>query len=110
VSLASPAAFARAGIDRPLILNSLRFKVVRVDGHPAIRVTSDQPVREPFLNFIVEVDWRSGRILRQYTVLLNPPTMTALRAAGVRPAGARAAARTPAAAAPVRAATASHST
>ncbi len=107
VSLASPAAFARAGIDRPLILSSLRFKVVRVDGHPAIRVTSDQPVREPFLNFIVEVDWRSGRILRQYTVLLNPPTMTALRAAGVRPAGARAAARTPAAAAPVRAATAS---
>lgn len=92
VSLASPAAFARAGIDRPLILSQLHFKLLpKVNGHPVIQVTSDQPVREPFLNFIVEVDWRNGRILRQYTVLLNPPTMTALTPSGVRPAAAPAA-------------------
>ncbi len=97
VSLAGPSAFARAGIGRPFILGDLHFKVVHnVKGHPAIQVTSDRPIREPFLDFIVEVGWRNGRILRQYTVLLNPPTMTALRPAGVHPAAAAAVTRTPA--------------
>ncbi len=97
VSLAGPSAFARAGIGRPFILSDLHFKVLHnVKGHPAIQVTSDRPIREPFLDFIVEVGWRNGRILRQYTVLLNPPTMTALRPAGVHPAAAAAVTRTPA--------------
>ncbi len=98
VSLAGPSAFARAGIGRPFILGDLHFKVVHnAKGRPAIQVTSDRPIREPFLDFIVEVGWRNGRILRQYTVLLNPPTMTALRPAGVHPAAAAAVTRTPAA-------------
>jgi pilus assembly protein FimV len=97
VSLAAPSAFARAGIGRPFVLSDLHFKVLHnVKGHPAIQVTSDRPIREPFLDFIVEVGWRNGRILRQYTVLLNPPTMTALRPAGVHPAAAAAVTRTPA--------------
>ncbi|HQU15533.1 MAG: hypothetical protein B7Z66_00615 [Chromatiales bacterium 21-64-14] len=89
VSLASPGVFSRAGIDRPFVLSELHFKVLRdAKGQPYIQVTSDQPIREPFLDFIVEVDWRKGRILRQYTVLLNPPTLTSARPTGVQPAAA----------------------
>ncbi len=74
VSLASSAAFIRAGIDRPFFLTKLRFKVVGYsDGSQVIEVTSRRPVVEPFLNFLVEVDWPKGRLLREYTILLDPP-------------------------------------
>ena len=43
------------------------------DGRDVLRVTSPQPVTEPFLTFLVEADWARGRLLREYTVLLDPP-------------------------------------
>ena len=74
VSLASPEAFERAGVERPYLLSKLRFKPERKpDGSAVIRVTSRQPIREPFLNFLVEVNWPKGRLVREYTVLLDPP-------------------------------------
>lgn len=73
-ALATPDEFGRAGIERVFFLNDLSFTpVVRPDGKSVIRVTSSRPVREPFLNFLVEVRWPSGRVLREFTLLLDPP-------------------------------------
>ena len=73
VQLASADAFARAGIERSSVLLDLRFSVDDSSGTPVIRVESTQPVVEPFLNFLLEVDWPQGRMVREYTVLLDPP-------------------------------------
>ena len=73
-NLASQADFDRVGVDRNYQLTDLRFKVrIREDGEYVVNVTSSRPIIEPFLNFIVEVIWPIGRILREYTVLLDPP-------------------------------------
>lgn len=73
-ALATPDEFGRAGIERIFFLNDLTFTpVVRPDGKSVIRVTSSRPVREPFLNFLMEVRWPSGRVLREFTLLLDPP-------------------------------------
>lgn len=73
-ALATPDEFGRAGIERIFFLNDLTFTpVIRADGKSVIRVTSSRPVREPFLNFLMEVRWPSGRVLREFTLLLDPP-------------------------------------
>ncbi|MFT6753536.1 MAG: pilus assembly protein FimV [Candidatus Azotimanducaceae bacterium] len=73
-NLASQSDFDRVGVERSYLLTDLRFKVVQMDGgHLLIQVTSNKLIVEPFLNFIVEVLWPNGRILREYTVLLDPP-------------------------------------
>ncbi len=75
VSLASREAFSRAGLARPRHLTELRFAVQKSeDGESAvILVTTRDSVKEPFLNFLVEADWSKGRLLREFTVLLDPP-------------------------------------
>ncbi|NOQ88071.1 MAG: hypothetical protein GQ550_04035 [Gammaproteobacteria bacterium] len=73
VKLASRKEFTRAGLDRPYLLNDLRFKSEVIDGVPHISVTSASPIREPFLNFLVEIDWPNGHLIREYTILLDPP-------------------------------------
>ncbi len=76
VNLASDAMFIRYGIDRPEFLEQLQFKVVQgADGQSYIQVSSSKPIREPFLNFLVEAKWPNGHALRQFTVLVDPPTM-----------------------------------
>ncbi len=84
VSLAPQEAFLRAGVERPFMLRQLRFEVVQTpDGQPIIQVTTRRPIVEPFLNFLVEVDWPRGRLLKEYTVLLDPPVfMTDMASAG----------------------------
>jgi len=83
--LASPAAFERAGVDRPFLLSKLRFKTQRLaDGAVAVHVTSREPIREPFLNFLVEVNWPKGKLVREYTVLLDPPVTLDRRPAPVQ--------------------------
>lgn len=72
VSLASVEAFQRAGVDRPFSLTQLRFQVVRGD-NPHVRVFTEQPVKEPFLDFLIEADWAKGRLVREFTLLLDPP-------------------------------------
>lgn len=76
VSLASRDAFSQVGLDRPAFLSDLQFSVESDEqGRPAIVVTSSQPISEPFLDFLVELNWPSGRLLREYTLLLDPPLL-----------------------------------
>lgn len=84
VNLATPEAFERAGIDRPYLLSKLRFKTLRkANGDAAIEVFSRDSIQEPYLNFLVEVNWPRGRMVREFTVLLDPPLTTGRRAAAV---------------------------
>lgn len=76
VRLAGPEDFERAGVDRSYLLNELRFDVDYSGGEPVIRISSDIPIREPFLNFLVETRWPSGRLLREYTLLMDLPAFS----------------------------------
>lgn len=77
-TLASPEAFNKAGIDRQFFLTDLKFTpVLKANGKSVIRVTSNKPMREPYLNFLVQVLWPNGRLQREYTLLLDPPLYTA---------------------------------
>ncbi|MPQ67408.1 MULTISPECIES: FimV/HubP family polar landmark protein [unclassified Pseudomonas] len=73
VSLATPEEFARAGVERVFFLNDLRFTPVLRGNSSVIQVQTNKPVSEPFLNFLVQVNRPNGRLLREYTVLLDPP-------------------------------------
>jgi pilus assembly protein FimV len=75
--LASRDAFTRYGIDRPPFLATLTFKVGKgKDGRDALLVRSTDAIPEPFVTFLVEVNWARGRLMREYTVLLDPPVYT----------------------------------
>ncbi|HIQ45370.1 MAG TPA: peptigoglycan-binding protein LysM, partial [Pseudomonas oleovorans] len=91
-SLASPEDFVKAGVDRQYFLTDLKFTpVLKPNGKSVIRVTSSKVVREPYLNFLVEVLWPNGRLLREYTLLLDPPLyspQTTVAAAPKLPAAA----------------------
>ncbi|MFA0810645.1 FimV/HubP family polar landmark protein [Microbulbifer epialgicus] len=76
VRLAGPGEFERAGVDRSYLLTSLRFDVDYSGAKPVIRITSREPIREPFLNFLVETRWPSGRLLREYTLLMDLPAFS----------------------------------
>ena len=75
VSLASPADFERNGVDRLFFYTEFQFQVdlQSADG-PKVMITSRSPVREPYLNFLVEARWTAGRLLREYTLLMDLPT------------------------------------
>ncbi|MDH3441413.1 MAG: hypothetical protein OEM63_11720, partial [Gammaproteobacteria bacterium] len=76
VALASAETFNRYGIDRPFYLQGMQFNIVRTgraDGN-YVQVRSVTPMAEPFLTFLVEASWTRGRLLREYTVFLDPPT------------------------------------
>ncbi|MDH5776907.1 MAG: hypothetical protein OEZ33_01745 [Gammaproteobacteria bacterium] len=74
IKLASTEAFMRAGIERPGHLNQIRFTIkTRSNGRPYLKLTTKQSIREPFLDFLLEMNWKNGRMLREYTVLLDPP-------------------------------------
>ena len=76
VALATPETFERYGLDRPGFLSRLSFNIVRDDvGRDVIRVTSLEPIVEPFVTVLVEATWNRGRLLREYTVFLDPPVM-----------------------------------
>ncbi|MES9825751.1 MAG: FimV/HubP family polar landmark protein [Candidatus Thiodiazotropha endolucinida] len=74
VSLASREAFEKAGMERPYLLTGLKFApMLTPAGKPVISISSADAIREPFLNFLIEVNWPKGRLVREYTVLLDPP-------------------------------------
>ncbi|MEW8232430.1 MAG: FimV/HubP family polar landmark protein [Candidatus Thiodiazotropha endolucinida] len=74
VSLASREAFEKAGMERPYLLTGLKFApMLTPAGKPVISISSSDAIREPFLNFLIEVNWPKGRLVREYTVLLDPP-------------------------------------
>ena len=85
VRLASDADFARSGVDRLFFLNDLRFTPLLRGNRHVIRVVSSKPVQEPYLNFIIEVARPNGQLLREYTVLLDPPSSSAYSAVAAAP-------------------------
>ena len=73
-TLASNDAFVRAGVERNFFLSNIKFDVRENEaGELVISLSTNQPVREPFLNFLVEVNWPGGRLLKEFTLLLDPP-------------------------------------
>ncbi len=74
IKLADTAQFDRAGLARDAVLLALKFEVVsNPKGNDYIRVFTRDAVREPYLDFLVELNWAQGRMVREYTVLLDPP-------------------------------------
>ncbi|WP_275096800.1 FimV family protein [Sedimenticola hydrogenitrophicus] len=90
VRLAAPNDFKRAGLDRPLLLSRLRFQpVFPEDGDAYIRVSTRETIREPFLDFLLEISWPQGSLVREFTILLDPPTYQPPRAESVAAPRAR---------------------
>nr|WP_301288377.1 FimV/HubP family polar landmark protein [Natronospira proteinivora] len=72
--MASTDHFERYGLDRGAIHARIEFEVVTEGADAYIQVSTEDPIREPFVSFLVEARWASGRLLREYTLLLDPPT------------------------------------
>ncbi|MEX5530833.1 FimV/HubP family polar landmark protein [Pseudomonas syringae] len=72
--LASPEAFAKAGMERVFFLNDLRFTPILRGDRGVIRVVSSKPVTEPYLSFLVQLARPNGDLLHEYTLLLDPAT------------------------------------
>jgi len=74
VTLGSTEDFDRVGADRLFFLTEFKFDVeLDGEGNGRVHIKSDSPVREPYLDFVIEVRWPNGRVLREYTVLLDLP-------------------------------------
>ena len=72
--LASQDAYREANVEYPNGLGNFRFVVEkRANGQPYLKVMTNQPINEPFLDLLIELNWASGRLLREYPVLLDPP-------------------------------------
>lgn len=73
VRIASEEEFNKAGLNRSMLLNQMQFDIVERGGRDLILVTSKQPIKEPFIDFLISATAGSGLMLREYTVLLDPP-------------------------------------
>ena len=84
VRVASPESYRAAGVDYNPVLPGTQAELLRrADGRPYLKLTSDRNVQEPFVDVIVELTWATGRLVRDYTLLFDPPTMA--RAAAPAP-------------------------
>ena len=74
VRIASPEAYRQAGVDYSAVLAGTRAVVVQgADGRASLRLSSDRAVQEPFVELILELNWTSGRLVREFTLLFDPP-------------------------------------
>jgi FimV-like protein len=72
-SVANRDTFARFGADRPAFLNTATFKVtLDAKGRPVLAIRSSESFTEPLVNFVVDLRWHNGELIRQYTLLLDP--------------------------------------
>lgn len=79
--LASADAFRQAGLEFGPALQGLRFAVEpRGDSRYVVRISSAQPINEPFVDLLLELNWANGRLVREYTFLLDPPELRSLQA------------------------------
>ena len=116
VRIAPPESYRAAGVDYNAVLPGTQAVLSRrADGRPFLRLTSDRAVQEPFVDVILELTWSSGRLVREYTLLFDPPntrnTAAALpvpvpAAVSPMPAAAQSSVGTPASVAAVAAVTA----
>ncbi|MFL6605910.1 MAG: FimV/HubP family polar landmark protein [Steroidobacteraceae bacterium] len=75
--IASRETFTRYGLDWPVFLSSVQVKTTRgADGRQVIKLKSTDTITEPFITLLVEVNWARGRLVREYTMLLDPPVYT----------------------------------
>ena len=103
VRVAPPESYRAAGVDYNPVLPGTQVELRRrPDGRPFLRLTSDRGVQEPFVDVILEMSWATGRLVREYTLLFDPPT-TARAPAPVPAPVANAAGPAMAPAAPVQA-------
>jgi pilus assembly protein FimV len=96
VGLGSRSDFTRAGVERSEFLSLVQFEPgVRDNGEVFVKLTTRDPVSEPFLHFLIALDWTGGKLIREYTALLDPPlyaqgrpaSVSSPRLAGADPAG-----------------------
>lgn len=75
-SVASPEAFRAAGMDYNASMSGLQITLQkRPDGRSFLRVSSDRAINDPYVDLILEASWSSGRIVRDYTMLFDPPNL-----------------------------------
>ena len=80
-SMASPEAFKQAGLDYASTLMGIRFSLdKRPSGQPVIKVSTATPINDPFVDMLLELNWPTGRLVREYTFLLDPPEVAAKNA------------------------------
>ena len=73
-SLASPEKYQEAKLVYPGFLRQLRITTEKhSDGKPFLKIASNAPINEPALNLLIEFNWRGGRIMQKYSILLDPP-------------------------------------
>jgi len=74
VSLGTREDFDIAGVDRAAHLFDIKYTITQAsNGQHVIKVTTDNPIREPFLHFLIQVEWNGGKLIREYSALLDPP-------------------------------------
>jgi pilus assembly protein FimV len=74
VRVAPPESYKAAGVDYNAVLPSTQVEMLRrADGRPYLKLTSDRGVQEPFVDVILEINWSTGRLVREYTMLFDPP-------------------------------------
>ena len=87
IRVAPPESYRAANVDyNPVLPNTKAVLEKRADGRQFVRLTSDRGVQEPFVDVILEISWATGRLVREYTLLFDPPVMA--RAVPQGPAGA----------------------
>ncbi len=73
-TVAPEEAYAIQGIPRLSVHNNIKVELAKAaDGSPILKLNSVQPISDPYLDMLIQVDWSSGRLLREYTILLDPP-------------------------------------
>jgi pilus assembly protein FimV len=86
VRVAPPEAYRAAGVDYNAALPSAQVSLQRrADGRSYLRVTSDRAIQEPFVDVILELNWASGRLVREFTLLVDPPITSTARAPAPAP-------------------------
>jgi len=91
--LASQDAFKQAGIEYVPALTGIKLLIdKRSGGQSVIRLTTDRPINDPFLDLLIELNWTSGRLVREYTFLLDPPPEVLAKKPVVAPVAKREAA------------------
>ena len=89
VRVAPPDAYRAAGVDYNPVLPGTQAELLRrADGRPYLKLSSDRGVQEPFVDVILEINWPTGRLVREYTLLFDPPTTARATPAPAVPATA----------------------
>ncbi len=87
IRLGADEDFDRVGVIREFFYTEFKFTVAKKpDGTSYIQITTTKPIVEPFLDFVVEARWARGRILREFTVLVDPPALSAEEPAPIQQA------------------------